>query len=348
LSRSAVATRRECGQKRRALVGATYLARPVLPSRCHLPPTLTYCRGRGAQAAASKALALVEERRQHKAATRAAMSAASSLVGRQPRQEVVSPHLFDAASGRIQATCELLAAPLDAILADIERDDIQSAARAKESAALTLTEERSRHEAATLLAASDEHRRHKVAARTAESEALALAEGHRCHKAVTWASLSAASPLVDKQSRHEGADRAATLATLALAALPRARPCHRTGRRHTSRAPSSFVEVAPTHPELSQGGLTTPPSTTLAGATSPSRLVVSSTPPAWTTPHTPSLQPFSFDEGAFLSYGGGNAHPFCAQGLSLPPWKRTRRKHHPNRICWRHRPHAPNQSTGWA
>jgi len=28
-----------------ALVGATYLTRPVLPLRCLLPPTLTYCRG---------------------------------------------------------------------------------------------------------------------------------------------------------------------------------------------------------------------------------------------------------------------------------------------------------------
>ena len=39
--------RRECGQKCWSLVGATYLAYPVLPSRCLLPPTLTYCRGGG-------------------------------------------------------------------------------------------------------------------------------------------------------------------------------------------------------------------------------------------------------------------------------------------------------------
>jgi hypothetical protein len=153
----------------------------------------------------------------------------------------VSPNIFDAASGRIQATCRLLAAPLDVILADIEREDIQSAARAKESAALALAEERSHHEAVRLLAAADEHRHHKAAARTAESEALTLAEGRCRHKAVMRASLSAASPLADEQSRHEGADRAATLSTLALAVRPRDQPCRRTGRRHTPRTPSSFI-----------------------------------------------------------------------------------------------------------
>jgi len=98
-----------------ALVGATCLTRPVLPSRSLLPPTLTYCRG-GARAAASEALVLVEEHCQHEAATWAALSAASSLAGRQPRHEVVLPNFLDAKSRRIQATCELLAAPLDAIL----------------------------------------------------------------------------------------------------------------------------------------------------------------------------------------------------------------------------------------
>ena len=214
--------RRECGKKRWALVGATYLARPVLPSRRLLPPTLTCCRGGDARAAASEALALVEECRQHEAVTRSTMFAASSLAGRQPHHEVVSLNVSDAASGRIQATCKLLTAPLDAILADIKCKDIQSAARAKESAALVLAEERSHHEAVTLLAAAIEHRHHEATAQTAESEALTLAEGNRCHKAVTWALLSAASLLADERSRHEGADRASTLSTLALAIRPRA------------------------------------------------------------------------------------------------------------------------------
>jgi len=189
-----------------ALAGATYLARPDLPLRCLLPPTLTYYQGGGARTTASEALALVEECLQHKAAMRAALSAVSSLAGRQPRHEVVSPNFFDALIGRIQATCELLAGPLDVILADIEHEYIQCAAWAKESVALMLAEEHSRHEAAALLAVADKHRRHEVAARNAESEALALTEGRRCHKDATRASLSAVSPLADKRSRHEGAD----------------------------------------------------------------------------------------------------------------------------------------------
>ena len=126
----------------------------------------------------------------------------------------MSPNLFDAASGRIQATCELLAAPLDAILADIEREDTQSAARAMESVALTLAEEHSPHKAATLLAAADEHRRHEAAARTVESEALALAEGRRCHKDATQDLLSTVSPLVNKRSCHEAAAGATASAKL--------------------------------------------------------------------------------------------------------------------------------------
>ena len=89
--------------------------------------------------------------------------------------------------------------------------------------------------------------------------------------------------------------------------------------------------VAPTHPELLQGGLPTPTSTMLAGATSPCCLVVLSTPHGWTTSHTPSLKPFTFNEGALHSSEGGNAYPFCAQGLYLPPWKQTRHKYRPNR-----------------
>ena len=97
--------------------------------------------GGGAWAAESKALALVEERHQHKAATRAGLSTASFLAGKQTHHEVESPNLFDAARGRIQATCKLLAASLDATLANIEREDIQAAARAMEFAALALAEE---------------------------------------------------------------------------------------------------------------------------------------------------------------------------------------------------------------
>ncbi len=130
---------------------------------------------------------------------------------------------------------------------------------------------------------------------------------------------------------------------------PRARPRRRTGRRNIPRAPSSYVAVAPTHPELLQGGLPTPTSISLAGATSPCCSMVSSTLPGWTTSHTPSLQPFTFNQGAVHTSGGGkNAHPFHARGLPLPPWKQTRCKYRPHRTCRHHQPRAPNQSTGWA
>ena len=129
---------------------------------------------------------------------------------------------------------------------------------------------------------------------------------------------------------------------------PRAQPRRRTGRRNIPRAPSPYVAVAPTHPELLQGGLPAPTSITLAEATSPCCSMVSSTPPGWTTSHTPSLQPFTFDDGAIHTSWGGNAHPFHARGLPLPPWKRTRRKYRPHRTCRRHQPRTPNQSTGWA
>jgi hypothetical protein len=60
---------------------------------------------------------------------RAELSAASSLADERPRHKIALSNLFDAARVRIQATCELLAAPLDVILANIEREDIEEGAR---------------------------------------------------------------------------------------------------------------------------------------------------------------------------------------------------------------------------
>ena len=60
---------------------------------------------------------------------RAELSDASSLADEQPRHEIASPNLFDGARARIQATYELLAGPLDAIVADIECKDIKEGAR---------------------------------------------------------------------------------------------------------------------------------------------------------------------------------------------------------------------------
>ncbi len=112
------------------------------------------------------------------------------------------------------------------------------------------------------------------------SEALALVEECRRHKAATRTLLSSVSPLADEQSRYKAAARATVLAKLALAVRPRAQPRRRTVQRNITWAPSSLVEVVPTHRELLQGGLTTPPSTSLVGATSPCRSAVLSTPSA--------------------------------------------------------------------
>ena len=86
-------------------------------------------RHEAATRAAEQVLTLVKERCQHKDAMRAALSAWSTLADKQPHHEVASSNFFDAAKERIQATCNLLAAPLDAILADIEREDIPEGAR---------------------------------------------------------------------------------------------------------------------------------------------------------------------------------------------------------------------------
>ena len=75
----------------------------------------------------------------------------------------------------------------------------------------------------------------------------------------------------NERSCHETAAGATASAKLALAVRPRARPRRRTGRRNIPRAHCCFVEVAPTHPELLQGGLPTPTSTMLAQAISPCR-----------------------------------------------------------------------------
>jgi hypothetical protein len=156
------------------------------------------------------------------------------------------------------------------------------------------------------------------------------------------ATPSPLSASADEQSCHEATAGAAASAKLTLAVCPRARPRRRTGRRNIPRAPSCFVEMAPTHPELSQGGLPPPTSTMLARATSPCRSVVSSPTPASTTPHTPSLHPFTFNDGTLLSSGGGNAPPFSECGPTPPQQKRTRRKLRPGRVCRRHGPRAPN------
>jgi hypothetical protein len=195
-----------------------------------------------------------------------------------------------------------------------------------------------RHEA--VLAAEDNNRHcQEVAARAAE--ALALVKERCRHEAATRALLSTVSPLADERSCHEAAAGATASAKLALAVRPRARPRRRTGRCNIPCAPSSFIKVTPTHPELLQGGLPTPTQTKLAQATSPCPSEVSSTTPYLTTPHTPSLFPSNL-VGFTVSMAGGNAHPFQMGGPTPPPRKRTQRKLRPHRVCCRHGPRAPN------
>ena len=190
----------------------------------------------------------------------------SSVDRRLPREQRPSPMRLPRGTGRPRKQEERQWAALAAA-------KHEAAARAVE--ALTLIEE-SRHHEAVLAAEANDQRCHEVAAWTVESEALTLV---RRHEAETWASLFTVSPLANERSCHEAAARATASAKLALAVRPRARHRHRTGQRNIPRAPSCFVEVAPTHPKLLQGGLPTPTSTMLAQAISPCCLVVSSPTP---------------------------------------------------------------------
>ena len=123
-----------------------------------------------------------------------------------PRGSVTQPFRC-----RLDATCKILAAPLDTILADIEHEDIQAAARATESAALLLAEERRCHKAMTLLAGANEQLCLEEATRAAESVALTLAEGHSHHKAATL--LAAAG----KHRLHKATPRTGESKALAVA-----------------------------------------------------------------------------------------------------------------------------------
>ena len=299
------------------------------------------------EAQAAKALALVEERCHHEAVLAA---------------EADERRRYEAAARAVEP---------EALTPDEDCRHHESVTRASISTVITLADKRRRHEAADRPIASDdtviERIRTEFALCAAPLDAI-LAE-IACEEAAFKTKLSPRRPTsyVDAVLSNMGGGTQPSLplavspSALVPAAQPshdvdgqlqtvrpRARPRRRTGRRNIPRAPSSFVDVAPTHPELLQGGHPTPTSPMLARATSLCRSVVSSPTPASTTPHTPSLHPFTFDDGTLLSSGGGNTHPFRARGLPLPPWKRTRRKYRPHRTCRHHQPRAPNQSTGWA
>ena len=309
------------------------------------------------QVAAAQAKALADEAKERH-------RQAEVAIGEQRRQ---------AAAAREKQAADDRRTAASAALALVEERCRQEALLAAEA------DVQRRHEEVLAAEAADVQRRHESAARATESDAAierirtefalcaapldAILAEIACEEAAITTTLSPSRPTsyVDAVLFNMGGSTQPSLPLAGLPALPspdvnsqrqtvrpRARPRRRTGRRNIPRAPSSYVAVAPTHPELLQRGLPTPTSITLAGATSPCCSVVSSTPPGWTTSHTPSLQSFTFDEGAVHTSMGGNVYPFHARGLPLPPWKRTRRKYRPHRTCRRHQPRAPNQSTGWA
>jgi hypothetical protein len=80
---------------------------------------------------------------------------------------------------------------------------------AVEPVALALVKEGCRHKA-VLAAEAGKWHQHEAAAWAVEPKALTLDEECCHHEAVTWALMSAVSPLEDKQSRHKAADRPIT------------------------------------------------------------------------------------------------------------------------------------------
>jgi hypothetical protein len=250
---------------------------------------------------------------------------------------VLPPHPVNVAIRRIWVECALLAAPLDTILAEIERNDIAYKARAPP----TIT---SPYPVAMLST--------PPCPMTYVGTVLYTMGGSTRATSLALAPSAIPSPIIDGQ-----------LWTVRRCA----RPPHRTGRRHHPCAPSPPDEVLPSHPHPTVEGLSTPtnPPNLLARETTCSGTW--SLAPPLTASSTPSLLPFTYGSKVCLSLEGIVAHPFCAGGLTPPPRKRTRCKHCPLRVCRhhgprapnpqehllrgrRHRPRAPNQSTlnGWA
>jgi hypothetical protein len=210
---------------------------------------------------------------------------------------VLPPNPGNATIRRIWVECALLAAPLNAILAEIECNDIVHKAQAPPMTT-------SPHPAAML--STPPHPMTYVGA------VLSKMGGSTRMTSLALAPLAIPLPIVDGQLRM---------------VRQCARPRRCTGRRHRSCMPSPPDKVLPSHPHPMLGGLPMPTKTltTLAPATSPCCSVVSSPPTFSTTSPTPSLLPFTFSSKVLLSSKGGTAHPFCVG--NPPPQKCTRRKH---------------------
>jgi hypothetical protein len=167
---------------------------------------------------------------------------------------------------------------------------------------------------------------------------ITLANGSCCREAAMLSTPPCPMTYVGGVLSTMGGSTHSTSPALALLALPLPRvdgqqPHHHTGCRHHPCAPSPPDEVLPSHPHPNVEGLSMPtdPPNLLARATS--CLVTPSPAPPSTASSTPSLLPFTFGSKVCLSLEGAVAHPFCAGGLTPPPWKRTQHKHRPLCIC---------------
>jgi hypothetical protein len=274
-----------------------------------------------ARAAASAELALAEEQRRHETATQVAtaakaveheMSAEQSLADTERRH--APPANVMEGIRRVQAACDYLAAPLDALLAEIETLVMHNATPPKTTSPVppAMLSPPPRPVSYLDAVVNPVGRGHTLLARPLSSEDT--------------------SPLM----------------ALGIVLCQRTKPRRRTGRRNGPRAPSPLDEDTPSHPSSLLGGVPTPTPTKLARAITPCCSEVSYTPPR--TPHTPSLFPPNF-AGMLASSAGGNTHPFRECGPTPPHQKRTRRKLRPRCVCRCHGPRAPNQAEpllcGW-
>jgi hypothetical protein len=204
---------------------------------------------------------------------------------------VLPPNPSNAAIRRIWVECALLVAPLNAILAKIECNNMVHEARAPLTTTLP-------HPAAMLST--------PPRPMTYVGAGLSTMGGSTRVTSLALAPSAIPSPIVNGQLRT---------------VRQCAQPCRCTGRRHRPRAPSPPDKVLPSQPHPTKEGLSTPtnPPNLLARATT--RSGMPSLAPPLTASSTPSLLPFTFGSEVCLSSEGVVAHPFCVG--NPPPQKHT-------------------------
>jgi hypothetical protein len=175
----------------------------------------------------------------------------------------------------IWVECALLTAPLDAILAEIECNDIAHKARAPPKTTLP-------HPAAMLST--------HPCPMTYVGAVLSTMGGSTRVTSPALAPLAIPSPIVNGQLRI---------------VRQRAQHCRRTGHHHCPCAPSPPDEVLPSRPHPTKEGLSMPtnPLNLLVRATTRSGTLALA--PPLTASSTPSLLPFTFDRSIF----GGSCCP---------------------------------------